>query len=550
MFRPLPAFQWCHPLSAAAALLVAWAFCAVPAEAKVKVNCNQPGQSIGGILTTSTDPDLVIVVKGTCVENVVIERDDVTIKTSGVVAATIKAADTALPAIRLDGAHRVVIDGIVPNGLSVNGGTFGISASRGSTLEVRNCAVTAASNTGIISSYGSDVSVDACSVTGNGNGVTAANTASLSVSSSTISNNAGNGIVATRSSYVRVGQDHGGTPTLRPVTVSTNAGSNIAITEGSSGNVIGGTVEAAGGTNIFVGRASSGQIGLGSNNLTGGVTVRNGTRGISVEGGNATILFSTITGNAADGVVISNAGSARIGILNGNTAYGGNTISGNVTGIGVFQSGAAYIGGNIIDANTGIGVNVGGANTSLVGGNTINNNGQTGVFVRAGQVLIGDTGFGLPIENVISGNGATGPNNGGIFAFQNGSLLVANATISGNVGAAVQAFEAGVIELRGSTAVTVPAGGTTMGAVIQFGSVFRMRDTASIVSSTGHGIQASNLSAVNIRDGNTVQGHGPGAFGVQCFSTAPMSASAATLTGNLSGLSGTAGASAGCNAFP
>jgi len=153
-------------------------------------------------------------------------------------------------------------------------------------------------------------------------------------------------------------------------------------------------------------------------------------------------------------------------------------------------------------------------------------------------------------RSTISGNGATGPNNGGIFAYQNGSIQVANATISGNVGAAVQSFEAGVIELRGSTVVTVPPGVTTVGALIQFGSTFRVRDTASIVSSTSHGIQATNLSSVNIRDGNTIQGNGPGAFGVQCFSTAPMTASAATLTGNLSGLSGTAGPTAGCNAFP
>ena len=107
-----------------------------------------------------------------------------------------------------------------------------------------------------------------------------------------------------------------------------------------------------------------------------------------------------------------------------------------------------------------------------------------------------------------------------------------------------------MIELRGSTAVTVPPGGTNVGAIIQFGSIFRVRDTASIVSSTSHGVQASNLSGVNIRDGNTVQGNGPGALWVQCVITAPMTASAETLTGTLSALSGTAGASAGCNAFP
>lgn len=197
------------------------------------------------------------------------------------------------------------------------------------------------------------------------------------------------------------------------------------------------------------------------------------------------------------------------------------------------------------------GINVGQAAATIVGGNTITNNGQTGIFVRAGQALVGDSGFGGPTTvNTISGNGGTGPNNGGIFAFEAGNLLVADALIGNNTGAAVQAFEAGVIELRGATAVTVPATGTTAGALVQFGSTLRVRDAASIVSATSHGIQASNLTAVNVRDGNTVQGNGPGAVGVQCFVTFPMPASAATLTGNLAGVGGSAGPSTGCNVFP
>jgi hypothetical protein len=96
----------------------------------------------------------------------------------------------------------------------------------------------------------------------------------------------------------------------------------------------------------------------------------------------------------------------------------------------------------------------------------------------------------------------------------------------------------------------VPAAGTTAGALVQFGSTFRLRDTASIVSGTSSGIQASNDTSVNIRDATvTVQGHGPGAVGVQCFISAPMTASAATLTGNLTGVTGTAGSNSGCNVF-
>ena len=146
MIRRLPAFLCRHPL-AAATLLVAWALCAVPAEAKVNVNCNQPGQSIGAVLATNPDPDLVIVVKGMCVENVVIERDDVTIRTKGV--APPPSSPPTPPARhppgwrppRRDRRRRAA-------GLTVSGGTFGISANRGSTLDVRNCAVTGASNTG------------------------------------------------------------------------------------------------------------------------------------------------------------------------------------------------------------------------------------------------------------------------------------------------------------------------------------------------------------------------------------------------------------------
>jgi hypothetical protein len=498
---------------------------------------------------------LTFVVQGTCIVNLVITRDDVTIRTDGSIPATVTAADPSQSTIQIDGARRIVIDGLFANGFTVNGGTFGINATRGGSANIRNCQVTGASNTGIISSYNSTVSVDACSVTGNASGVAAVNTAAVAITNSTVTANTSNGIVAARNSYLRVGQDLQGTPTVRPVTVSGSGATGIVVTEGSAANVVGGSVASSGGTNIFIGRASSGQIGLGTNNLTGGMTIQNGSsNGIAVEGGNATIVFSTITGNLARGIVVSNGGSARIGVTNTNNVFGANTISNNGTdGIGVFHSSGTFIGGNTIATNTVFGINVGQGTASIVGGNTITGNGQTGVFVRAGSVLIGDPGFGpATTVNTISGNGGapSAGNTGGIFAFQGANIQMDSATISNNTGPAVQAFEAGVIELRGTTAVTVPAAGTTAGALVQFGSTFRLRDTASIVSGTSSGIQASNDTSVNIRDATvTVQGNGPGALGVQCFISAPMTASAATLTGNLTGVTGTAGSNSGCNVF-
>jgi hypothetical protein len=332
---------------------------------------------------------LAFAIQGTCILNLIIMRDDVTLTTNGVNPAVFMAADPNQSTIRIEG-RRVVIDGLFANGFTVSGGTFGISVRRGGSADIRNCQVTGASNTGIISSYNSDITVDGCSVTGNGTGISTVNTAAAVVTNSTVSGNTSNGLVASRNAYLRVGQDQAGTVVVKPVTVSGNGGTGIAITEGSAGNIVGGTVETSASNNIFVGRASSGQIGTGTNNLTGGVTVRNASsHGIVVEGGNATIAFSTITGNAARGVTLSNGAAARIGVTNTNSVFGANTINSNGTdGIGVFHSAAAFIGGNTINANAAFGVNVGGATADLIGGNNITSTVTgvlTGVTGTAGQ---------------------------------------------------------------------------------------------------------------------------------------------------------------------
>ena len=538
---------------ASAALVLGLCAWPVIAEAII-VDCNKPNVKLGP-KANGTAKVIDIVLKGTCTENVVITRDDVTIRTDGVTPAAIQALDPGLAALQLDGAHRIRIDGVSAGGITISGGSTGITATRGSTLTLSHCTVSGASVNGVVSANGSTVSVDHCTIGPNtGNGVVAAHAASLTITDSVVSGNTGSGIVATRSSYARVGQDAAGTLTVKPVTVSGNGVNGIAITESSAGNVVGGVIETSGSTNLFVGRASSGQIGLGSNNLMGGVTIQNGSRaGVSVEGGNATIAFSAITGNDLDGITIFNGGSARIGILNNNSAYAPTTVSGNAReGIHVSIGGAATIGGTTASSNGRFGVGVFAGSANLVGDNVISNNTETGLFVsRNGQVLVGNADFGLTTTNTMSGNGVTGPNTGGIFAFQGGAIQVQDATISNNTGAAVQCFEGGIVELRGATAVTVPGGGTTHGLTAQFGCVVRLRDTASVVSATGDGIQASNLTAINVRDGNTVQGHGPGAVGVRCFNAAPLTASAATLTGgNLANVTGTTGSSVGCNTFP
>ena len=107
------------------AAIVAFAFCALPvaaAQAKVKVNCNLPGETISGALLLNVDvTPLVIQVKGTCTENIVIARDDVTIKT-----LLARGAVIALP---------------VSNRMTRNGQTTTIAMTRVSAAVVAQPAV-------------------------------------------------------------------------------------------------------------------------------------------------------------------------------------------------------------------------------------------------------------------------------------------------------------------------------------------------------------------------------------------------------------------------
>jgi len=527
-------------------------------EAVSKVDCDK-GQKV----QPKVKKKGVVIVKGHCTENLVIVADDVTITTDGVSAALFSPADAAEPTISLNGANRVVIDGAATGGITVNGGTPGILARGNSTLTLMNCAITGTSQNGVVAGAGSTVAIDACAITGNGgNGAVAANTSSLIITNSTVTGNTGSGLGATRSAYLRVGQDSDGTATVKPVTVSGNGANGIFITESSSGTVVGGVVETSTVTNIFVGRGSSGQIGVGLNGLTAGVAVQNGASfGISVEGANATIAYGTVANNARAGIIITNAGSARIGILNGNTGYGPVTITGNGgPGVHVAIGGSAFIGGTTVGANGtvvnalgryGIGVQRGGS-VALAGDNVIENNPETGIFVGGGStLLVGDGAFGLSTGNTISGNGGVGPNTGGLFAFQGGVIQVNDATISDNTGPGLQAFEGGIIELRGASSVTVPAAGSTNGATVNFASRLRVRDTASIVSATADGIQVGDASSVNVRDATSVvQGNGASGVGVRCTNTSPLTKSASTLTGNLTGVTGTVSQQVGCNLFP
>ncbi|MGH7672699.1 MAG: right-handed parallel beta-helix repeat-containing protein [Gemmatimonadales bacterium] len=453
-------------------------------------------------------------------------------------SATLNAAHPERPAILVDGARRVRVQGF-----TVIGGSGGIVGTNGARFDVAGCTMQNSTRFGVVSSYESTGTLDNSLVQNvTGEGVVVANNSSLVITDTTVRNNTGSGIIGLRGAHVRIGQDRDGNAVVRPVTITGNASSGVSITESSAGIVVGGSVSGNGRVGIFVGRGSSGQIGVGSGGLEAGVTIQsNGREGIIVEGANATIQGSTIggttasAGNARAGILVQNGGNARIGIRNDSSAYFGNVISKNGRdGITVASGGAALVGGNLINDNGQdgtvafrFGVAVSRATANLVGGNTISNHPNSGVFVGSGGTArIGDPGFGLPVTNTISGNGHSpldGTTRGGIFAFQGGGIEARGAIIEQNLGHGGQAFEASIIEIREGTVVrdnifVAPGGDAGNGLVASLRSTLRLRDVGTAVrDNDGDGVNIASGGVVDFRPGAApVSVTGNGGAGLRC----------------------------------
>ncbi len=88
---------------------------------------------------------LTINVKGHCVENVVIDRDHVTLQPAGS-GGSIEAADPEEPAILITGRHVTVQDF---NGDSISGGNYGVNVRHGGAASLLNNHITGAVEHGV-----------------------------------------------------------------------------------------------------------------------------------------------------------------------------------------------------------------------------------------------------------------------------------------------------------------------------------------------------------------------------------------------------------------
>jgi parallel beta-helix repeat protein len=351
-----------------ATLLVAAVACwySIPVVAQTQtftVDCER-GQTISKALEQGDlRKPLVLTVRGTCTENVIIKRDDVTLQGQPQTGATVAAANAGANTITVSGARTVM------SGLTVTGGAQGIFVLATSNFTITDSVVKGAAYNGI-SVVDTHVKILRSTIELNGAHGIALSNGGGRVESNMIRSNVLAGIHIERNAAM----------TATNNTITANGSNGVELLTNSQATFLGNTVSANGtnpGASLRNGidvRQSRANI-LDGNSMTNNVGV-----GVQVVSAFAEITNSTITGNGLWGV--GGDFASTIDVV-------GTTISGNGGG------------GMTLRLNT----------TARITGATIQNNVGYGLRIRLATKMMlsppatdatGNTGWGLECQDAES----------------------------------------------------------------------------------------------------------------------------------------------------
>jgi parallel beta-helix repeat protein len=215
--------------------------------ATVDVDCNA-GRSVGAILSSLKSGDVVLV-QGTCQENVLLPPDLNGITFDGRGKATIKATHSDQPAIQVLGRE------ITIKGFTVIGGTFGIAINRGATAVIDTNTIQDAVITGL-------------EVSQNSFG---------RIVNNTIHHCGRHGIYVLGSSSAHIGVLSTGDKAAQPNIIRDNGVDGIQVLRSSTARVIGNTLSGNGSSGLAVQQGSHADVAA---NVFNG----NGQYGIRVAG--------------------------------------------------------------------------------------------------------------------------------------------------------------------------------------------------------------------------------------------------------------------------
>jgi Right handed beta helix region len=313
----------------------------VLAQPPITVDCDQ-GETVAKALTQAK-PNDTIVVTGTCVEQVTVTVDRVTLDGGG--TAVLDGGGGGVPDFTLDGV--ITVDGaqgVTITGFTVqNGPADGIAGKRGAAFVVHNTTVQDNADDGIQVADNSTAEVSNCSVLHNGErGMVAIFSSNMSLRGPVVSQNNGNAglfVVSSNVTFIEgaVDMNDNGAVGIFAATggvVTTTRLGPVITTNGNAGNGIGlafgGGLLANGGT---IGAANNGGSGIdvayGANlTLLPGTTVSLNTNtkaGLNV--GDASQVLAI--GTAATPLAMADNTMAGVAVDNSSVRIMGATIDNN-----------------------------------------------------------------------------------------------------------------------------------------------------------------------------------------------------------------------------
>jgi parallel beta-helix repeat protein len=319
-----------RPAAIAAAVLVSALPISVTAQTQTfNVDCAR-GQTISKALEQGDlRKPMVLIVRGTCNENVTISRDDVTLLGQTGTGATVSAANAAVNTIAVKATRTVI------SGLTIQGGANGIFVLAASDFTISDSVVKNASLNGIyvVSTH---VKILSNTIQNSGSHGIFLTAADGRVENNQILSNAAAGVHLERNSTVSASDN----------TITANGSNGIELRWNSHASIINNTISGNGfspppepgsSAGIHV-RYSIAEIGGGSISGNAGV-------GIGVFAGLADISNVTISGNPGGGVG---------GNMGATVLLAGGTISNNGgPGVGLTLNVTGRINGTTIQFNTG-----------------------------------------------------------------------------------------------------------------------------------------------------------------------------------------------------
>ncbi len=372
---------------------------AAPPDKTINVNCDV-GRQVADALDRNVPAgrSLIIIVRGTCAENVTIERDNVVLRAdpSG---GTISAPDAGRPAILVDGARRVAIEGLV-----VQGGRDGVTYSGGATGNIRVVTVRNAVRDGSRVERGSNVAVDASLFESNGRAGVSVDAAHATITASTSRGNSYYGVFLLMGASAVLGAHNDAGDVCCGNTIVNNRSDGVLVTQEAVADLFGNDISNNGAAvNRFGVLASTG----GTVWLRGGNVVSH--NGGAAGGGGAYVRGGILRAGGGDVPLnppTNDVTANRSGILTGESAFvelKDANVSGNTfTGVLLDHGTRARLEANTISGNGGHGFYVSrNSSASFLGaGNTVSGNGAFGLYCADGESSFSGNTIG------VAGNGA------------------------------------------------------------------------------------------------------------------------------------------------